>query len=375
MTGYFVTRIAEIVFGERTAVLSAYIWAGYLPLAMYSHRLWPEALFLFVFVPAVYALLLAKQEGAPRRRRSLLMTAGVALGLACWLKESTVFFPLVCAGWLGLSRPRFRWDPMWFLVPVAITLVPVAAWHRHRYGEFMLTGSTVPPNLDVGLNGEYYNFDYNTIVDLYQEAGKDFSVHVNNTFADYGPGWPAKEDGTVSERTIWNLEHAISYAADHKGRFVLTRIKKLADLYSPLSFIVRDVTFAYDGPLSGHALRRPVVLIALLSTGLVLLFGWLGLVHLRGRPGVALFACVIGYFTATGLVNAMSRIRVPMGPFFIVLASGFILSRRRVPDTLRGRLALALVPLILASLWAINGGEISEVVKLAWLGEDYVLSD
>jgi hypothetical protein len=252
--------------------------------------------------------------------------------------------------------------------------LPVAAWHQHRYGEFMLTGGTVPVNLDVGLNGVYSNSDYNTIGALYEEAGKDFSVHVNRTFADYGPGWPAKEDGTVSERTIWNLEHAISYAADHKGRFVLTRIKKLADLYSPLSFMVRDVASAYDGPLSGRTLRRPVIIIALLSTVLALLFGWLGLVTLRGRPGIALFACVIGYFTATGLVYAMSRIRVPMEPFFIVLASGFILSGR-VPETLRGRLALALVPLILASLWTINAGEISEVVKLAWLGEDYVLSD
>jgi dolichyl-phosphate-mannose-protein mannosyltransferase len=375
VTGYFVTRISGLVFGEWTAVLSGYVWACYLPLAMYSHSLWPEALFLFFFVPAVYALLLAKQELTPRRRRFLLMTAGVALGLAACLKESVVFFPLVCAGWLVLARPRLRWDAMWFLVPVAIALVSVAAWHRHRYGEFMLTGGTLPVNLDVGLNGEYGNSDYNTIGALYQKAGKDFSVHVNRTFADYGPGWPSKEDGTVSERTIWNLECALSYAADHKGRFVLTRIKKLADLYSPLSFMVRDVAFAYDGPLSGRALRRPVVVIALLSTVLVLLFGWLGLLNLRGQPAVALFACVIGYFTATGLINAMSRIRVPMEPFFIVLASGFIFSRRRVPETLRGRLAFALVPLILASLWAINRGEISDVVKLAWLREDYVVSD
>lgn len=388
IVGYFIMRISALATGPRSAILSGYIWACYLPLAMYFHRLWPEALFICAFVPSLYFLLLSKQESCtPAQRRAFSILAGVMLGMACYLKESATFLPVVLAFWLSYSKPRRTKNALAFVLAVAVTLAPLVAWHHHRYGEFLLTGGTLPVNIDVGLNGRYYNYDYNQIIEVYSHAGKDFDAHLNKTFSEYGPGWSPLVQGSVGEQTVWNLREASLYAASHKVEFALTRIKKIADFNTPLSFLVRDIPFAYSGELSSPFVRRVVVVICLLSSCLLLLLGWLGFARLYGTSGWSLLSCVVIYFCLTSLLNGMSRSRVPIEPLFMVLASGIWFRRSAHPMAAmdeQGRILglhrprrwqSVVVVLGLLAFWAINAREIWEVTKLAWWGDEYRISE
>lgn len=388
IVGYFIMQLSALTTGPRSAILSGYIWACYLPLAMYSHRLWPEALFLCAFVPSLYFLLLSKQETlTPRQSHGFAVLAGATLGMALYLKESATFLPVVLALWLACSTPRRAKNALGFVLAVGVMLAPLVAWHYHRYSQFLLTGGTLPENIDVGLNGHYSNPDYNQINDVYSEAGKDFAVHLNKTFSEYGPGWTPLTEGSVREQTIWNLKQACLYAASHKGEFALTRIKKIADFYTPLSFLVRDIPFAYSGKLSSPFIRRVVVVISLLSSCLLLQLGWLGIVRLYGTSGWSLLASAVGYFSLTTLLSGMSRARVPIDPLFMILASGFWVRRSaqprsggdeqgRIPGLVRARRWLSVaVVLGLFALWTINAREIWEVSKLAWWGHEYRIAE
>ena len=88
---------------------------------------------------------------------------------------------------------------------------------------------------------------------------------------------------------------------------------------------------------------------------------------LRDRPSRWLFGAVVLYFTATGLVNAMSRIRVPMEPLWIVLAGGALAAgpspRLRAPGV---AVAVGAFWAGLLFLWWVDGPELVRVVDFAW---------
>src|SRR5262249_46147989 len=243
-------------------------------------------------VPSLYLLLLSHMQSfTARQQRGLVVLAGGMLGLSAWLKESAAYLPVVLAFWLAWAKPRSPRNAIAVVMAVAFALAPCVAWNRYDLNEYLVTGGTLEANVRVGLNGRYINSDYNRIYQVYGKAGKDFSVHENKTFTEYGAGWATRLDGTLRENTSWNLREGVHYARDHKVGFVLTRIKKIADLHTPLSFLVRDIAFVYSGPLSTPFVRRVVIVFSLFSSCLLLMLGWLGIVRLYGTAGWSLFAC------------------------------------------------------------------------------------
>jgi hypothetical protein len=76
---------------------------------------------------------------------------------------------------------------------------------------------------------------------------------------------------------------------------------------------------------------------------------------------------VLFYFTATGLLVAMSRFQVPMIPFLIVLAAGLL--ARGIEPSARNAATLAQVGTaiaVLLFLWWVDLPEVRALLELAW---------
>jgi hypothetical protein len=161
----------------------------------------------------------------------------------------------------------------------------------------------------------------------------------------------------------------LAFALAHPGWLLRSRVKKLADLFAPSSFFVRHAALGhYDqSPLAGPLLRA-LVIWALVCPLLVLPLGLAGLVAtLRDRAGRWLLGAVLLYFTATGLIVAMSRFRLPMVPLLIVLAAGLLANG--VDERARtGRTAAVVTALaaLLAFLWWVDLPEVLALLELAW---------
>lgn len=372
LVGFFIIQLAHMLFGYRAALFSGYAWALYLPLAFFTHRLWPEIITLLLFVPSIYLLACYLQPTSPRAGRpGLLVVSGALFGLSLYLKEGHTYlavflFLLILLGGRGRRRHALA-----YLGAILIVLLPLAIRNYFHYDRFVLVGATVGKNIQSGLNAGYLNHDYNHDPDL---LGR---VHLNpggtwdfvaRNFLAYGPGWAPSDEPHVIDRTRADMRRAFEYAMEYKAAFLRTRIKKLADLFTPLSFAVRDLRpWIYPGALSAKEVRRPLIVISLAEVMLLLPLGLVNLIRLRHeRKMFLLFLSIILYTALTGMLVSMSRYRLPMIPFLLVLAGAAV---TRAPKECRGRVTIAwsaLLIMVLLLLWALVFEEVVALVRVVW---------
>ena len=380
---------AQRLFGARAARVAGILWVLYLPLAAYTHYLWPEPLFLGLFLPALYLLLTVVEApagslgvaAADPRVGGRLGLAGLLLAGALYLKEAPLFLlpPLLLL--VALSAGGVReglWRASLLALAVAVAVTPWTLRNFEVYGRFVPMASTLGENLHAGVNARYKNYDVQVLGRRGHRAGRlgdtlpeDLGRTCFTRLERDGepvPNWErADELANTPDRLRENVRRGLAFAAEHPGWLVRSRIKKLADLVAPTSFFVRHQALGrYDGSTLGGRARAPLVAWALVCPLLVLPLGWLGLtLALRAGPGRWLIASVLAYFTATGLLVAMSRFRVPMEPLLIVLAAGFLAGRSPRSSSALARAAAAIGLAALAFLWWVDLPEVTALLELA----------
>ncbi|MFT5478817.1 MAG: hypothetical protein ACI8Y8_004186, partial [Planctomycetota bacterium] len=120
----------------------------------------------------------------------------------------------------------------------------------------------------------------------------------------------------------------------------------------------------YEGtPLARPALRRMTVVWSLLAPLLVLGLAIAGASKMTLPGARQLLLLFFAYFLVTALVVSMSRFRMPLIPFCIVLAAG-ALDRR----ALNRPLSVALGLCLLFGLWWIDLPLVAALVGQAWGG-------
>jgi hypothetical protein len=181
-------------------------------------------------------------------------------------------------------------------------------------------------------------------------------------------GWERRDDIVHPiDRQKAHVALGLRYALDHPGWAVRTRVKKLSDLVTPMSFFTRtyalgkyDDESALEGPL-----RRPLVVWAFALPVLLMLLASAGFfLTLPGGPGRDVVTMTIAYVVATSLLVAMSRFRVPIEPFLVVLAAGFL---AHGPETrsLPRVLGLTATVAALLGLWWVSFPETLEVARMS----------
>ncbi|MAE28840.1 MAG: glycosyltransferase family 39 protein [Planctomycetota bacterium] len=377
--------IAGQLFGKRAAALAGLAWCLYLPLAAFTHLLWTETFFLALFLPALYCLLRAVGDSATERRdqapTGLLVCAGLLLGLSLYLREVVLYLIPALALWLAwrsgggpaLSREGMRRASL-LLLSAAVVVFPWTLRNHEVYDRWLAVGASMGENAYLGLNEGYKNFDLTPYARHLGPDKKDPMTAVRPFFAAAhldaeSSHWErAEEIHNVPDRLAENAARGRAWALAHPADFARTRLKKLADFVAPLSFFLRHQALGrYPGPLGSPALRRPLVIWALLCPILALLAGlWGGFTRLNPGPTRRLLALVTVYFSATSMLVSMSRFRLPLMPLALILGAGLICGSLRGERATGKRRAAALAAsLLLIFLWWLDLPEVLAVLELA----------
>jgi len=370
VVGAMVMLLGARIFSPKAGLLAGVIWSVYLPLVGYTHYLWPETLFLSVFLPAVY-LYLRILDHPPMAGKALWLPIGlgVLLGACTLIKESG----LLLTGLICISIPlamksvpltRRLWVSACVLLTVTAVILPWAQRNQEVYGHRVLSGATLGRNVYWGVNASYKNFDLPNVVleDIYRP---DDWVYEYLIQAPEGSGWRASTAANTIERSSENVDRSIEFVRANPAFFLRSRLKKAADWVTPLSFFTRQYHLGhYSGFLAWDGIRHTLVITSILLTMLVLAASIPGYVlsvsdrNARTVVGVTLFV-----FIATVPIVAMSRYRLPVEPLLIVLAAGFLTDRIQRWQKKRIALAGAVVGLAgLLALWMIDSKEVIHVV-------------
>jgi hypothetical protein len=374
----------------RAARLAGLAWVVYLPLAAFTHLLWNESLFLALWLPGLYQCLRVMQAGRPGQEEDLrvdqrLVVAGLCFAGALYLKEApTYLIPAIAlllvpfAGGLGEGLRRAS-------LVVGVTFVAVLPWclrNLEVYGHFALAHS-MGENAYNGLNEDYRNFD---LIPVDVQRGRRSLPQIADTVvrrsfvdAPTDSGWSREERSGWSDDELVNTfdrskastSAGLAYMQEHPGWFVRSRIKKLADLVTPLSFFTRHQALGhYDETLLGGPLMRKLTsLWAVACPILVLLLGTAGLFALEDRRGQLLIGLVLSYTLATTMLVAMSRFRLPIVPLLIAMAAVLLTRRAPVRRPLTSAATLATWG-ALVLLWWVNWPEVWTIFsEMVWRAE------
>jgi len=373
VNGSVIMRLAGRLFGPRAAFLAGLLWALHLPLIGFTHYLWPETLYLTLFLPAFYWLVKWWQEpDRPSAANRWLVGAGLLIGLSLLVKEAGVLWCAVVAvlifcrdlGWslrVGWSRALL------FLLSAGAVLTPWTLRNFEVYGRLAPAGATLGQNVYWGVNGFYLNFDYPPSV-LARLPQINPWVH-RRLLQPAPPNWERSAALNVVDQSADNVRRGLAFARRHPGFVLRSRLKKLADWATPLSFFVRHYAWQrYHGALTDPVIRRPLLVIAIALPMLILASAWPGLTGLRDPGGArSLLIWTLAYFlAATALINGMSRYRTCIEPVLIVLAAGFLSGAARPWGHRPGLLGCIGGWVVLAGLWGINLPEVLAVLKLIW---------
>ena len=122
--------IGRAWFGAQPGWYAAWICALYPNLIAFSHYLWSETVFIFLFMLAIGLLTVPRQ--LPGRRSFFI--AGLLFGLAALTRSITVFFLPVLLGWLLLAHWReWRGCLRRAALAVAVMAVVIAPWTIRNY--------------------------------------------------------------------------------------------------------------------------------------------------------------------------------------------------------------------------------------------------
>lgn len=371
-TGLCTMLLARRIAGRRAALAAGALWCVYVPLMVFDQSFWSESLFLALFSPAML-LALGAVQGEGSRGRTLaaaLCTAG-----ALYLKESPLYLLPVLAGAFALGTPDRREGlgrALFFLLVVALALAP---WQRHArlvHGRFVPVGASIGENAFLGINAGYQNFDFTPLNPVRGRTDRTPLHVLARDWSVRGPaggqerGWErAEELQNLPDRQAENLRRGLDFARQHPGWFLRSRLRKLADLLTPLSIHLRDQALEVDTGRARRPLGRPLVALTALLPPLLFVAALAGLFLARTDPrSRALLVLWLGYFLATSLLVAMSRFRAPMLPALLALAGAGLAGPRRPGTWPRAGLALALG--LLLGAWWLTWPETRAVLAMAW---------
>ncbi len=327
---------------RRAAVAAAALVAFHPTLVAYSHYLWSETLFLPLFTGALLLVLAAARDRRPGRAAA----AGLLLGAASLIKVLPVYLAPLLAGWLVLRPGPRPWRLRAALLLLGCTFAVIAPWTARNlavHGRLVLVETTTGKNLVRGNNPVApANWDWG--------ADRNTRGVLPRTGCD---------QSDLIELNACLTRHGLLQILTHPGRFAGRVGTKLADLFTPNSFLVRHIRRGEYGDWPPSAAAAAVVGVALFQVALMALalVGWS---HGPSSPARSLFGLVVIYVMAVHVITfAMSRFRLPLEPLLAAGAALALAAPARVLQDIRWSrrrwLTLALF-VALACAWVARGG-------------------
>lgn len=282
-------RLARPVFGAPAAALAGFMMAAYPKLIYYSGQIVTETPYVLLLLAAMGVLLAAGRAGASLW---LWPAAGVLLGLATLCRSALLgFVPLAClAAALGGGR-RLRAIGNAALVAGGFALVMAPWWGRNA----AVHGRFVPATT---------------------EGGFTFWV-TNNERADGGGHCFFPEDKAAFDGlSEWEIDRQFyrmgwDWVRRHPGGFLRLAGAKFVRFWRLWPHASEPAVGVFAAIMAG-ATFTPVLLLAL----------WGAWAARRNWRPLLPIAALFGYYTALHMsLMAITRYRLPLEPFLIVLAA------------------------------------------------------
>jgi hypothetical protein len=311
-------------------------------LVAYSHLLWPETLFLLLFVSAADAAL-----AAPRRPLRGVV-AGLLLGCAGLVKAVGFWFSFPLALLVARDAPRGR-----RLATAAIVLLAAAAavlpWtlrNASAYGRFLLIDATAGTNLYLG-------------------NGRAAPVTWDWGAPERARARGARErcsEGDFIQRDRCEQRRAAAWIVRHPAAFAGRAVTKWADLVNPTSFLVRQVRAGRYQEIPMSRVGRGAAALATLAAAVP----WVALAVLAAfglalsppaAPRRLALLLIVALVILHALTFGMSRFRLPAVPFLAAYAGvalAFFRHGRWWPEGAARQIGLALALAALAWLWLLR---------------------
>lgn len=328
----FVYALARSAADRRTARVAAAI-SGFDPVLIgFSHLLWTETLYVFLWLAGL-SLLLTRFDAAPRGR---FAAAGALFGLAALVRPQILSFLPFLLGWIGWRAHRIR-----RLRPVAIAaalllagcaavVLPLTVQQLVARGHLVVISSTGPFNLLVGTDPT--------------AAFVDKDDHWKSTWGQLPGG--GYEPGSAL-RIGW-----LRIASDPLG-FARKALWEAAHLFTLDSFVLRHLRNGWYGEPLPRALLPAAVIATGTFSAALMLAGALGLLGLPASPfrsvaGLAILHSLLLF----GLTFSLSRYAVPLRPLLAVGAAWCISQPRALtPTGAKQRVLAAAALALLAYAW------------------------
>ncbi len=310
--------IGTRLFGRRIGLVAAGIAAVYPPLVLVGSSLLSESLFIPLVLGAVLAALTYRDD--PRARWAVL--AGALVGLAALTRGNGIFLAIPVAFLVWVERPRRSWRTLRApLLVVLATVVVLVPWTVRNAEDFH---RLVPVSTDSGFTLA------GTFNATAQGGGRPFpamwempQAHIQQLYAQN----PKANEASINQTL---LREAFHYMRVHPGSVLKTAYWNTVRLLDLTPEVER-----FYAPFE----RYPTWL-AVLS---VYTFWLLGLACLATlvrravpRAPLALWGCALTLYLSTVLLIGMTRLRVPLDPFLILVAAGgAVAAWERVGPSLR----------------------------------------
>jgi 4-amino-4-deoxy-L-arabinose transferase-like glycosyltransferase len=303
--------------GKPGALIAAALHAA-LPVAIYfESELLLDPLFTLLLQLAVWRFLLWLERERPRD----LFWAGLAFGLASICRPTALVVVALAAGWILFRPPSDRRHRgigqavrrvILFGLGVAVCIGPIFTRNLLVAGDPVLIASQGGINLYIGNNSAADGLS----AVLPEPLGHNWQIRQINYMAESALGRPLKP-GEVSD--YWQNQ-ATSWMMAHPGDFLSLTARKLVYLVGNREMPNErslDLHFASFGLLG----RNPFVF------GLIFPVAVLGILVLGKREPQVRFitAAMLVLMIAMALFFVNSRFRLPLMPFFCLLAAGGII--------------------------------------------------
>ena len=294
-----VARIARRLFTPRAALAAGLLMAVYPKLIYYSGMIVTENLYVLLLACSIWLLLWAQET---ERSWWPWPVAGAVMGLAALCRSALLAFPAFAGLWVLIVRPRTRralGEALLLGMGVAAAMAPW--WGRN----LAIHGSFVAATTEGGLTFWVTN-----------RADADGSGHV-----DYTPG-RGQFDGlseTQIDRKFYQL--GLAHVRAHPGHFLrLMGVKFLR--FWRLWPHAAEPSVGLGKAIVAGATFVPILLLAIAGALAA---------RRRWRPLLLIYLLILYYTLLHMVFMAITRYRLPIEPYLIVLAAVALTRAARRP--------------------------------------------
>ena len=322
-TAVFTFRIAEALLNRRTAIIAGIMYALYGTFLYYETMFLIPVLFVFLLTWGMYRLV----AGGYTETKSLLFT-GFIFGLAAIARPNILLVVPALMFWMWFAHRRLTSSrtaltkAVLLAVGVGLAVLPVTMRNVIVTGEMILISSQGGVNLYLGNNPQANGLNM-----IMPEVILDEAV----TWREFVPATTraaekeAGRDLSDAEVSSFWTGKAIDFVTEHPGDFLALVGKKMA--YLAMGFENSDNLDVYhqrNQSLLYAMLLWKVENVFYFPFGLLLPLFLLGVVLLKEKRHklLPLYVFIIIYIPTIVLFLVTARHRLPLIPFFIIIAAG-----------------------------------------------------